>query len=100
MIFVADSIPAALKRLVEFLNQQMDPAEVLALELRQYVGEGLKTLVPRVIGNTAIAESKKREARIVPRKWDELSFFDELAKRNQRLMPLLPVRSAFCRWRV
>jgi hypothetical protein len=63
MIFVADSIPPELKRVVEFLNQQMDPAEVLALELRQYVGEGLRTLVPRVIGNTAIAESRKGEAR-------------------------------------
>jgi hypothetical protein len=82
MIFVADSIPPELKRVVEFLNQQMDPAEVLALELRQYVGEGLRTLVPRVIGNTAIAESRKGEARNASRKWDELSFFDELAKRN------------------
>jgi hypothetical protein len=82
MIFVADLVPSELKRVVEFLNQQMDPAEVLALELRQYVGEGLRTLVPRVIGNTAIAESKKGEARNASRKWDEVSFFDELARRN------------------
>jgi hypothetical protein len=35
MLFVADRIPAELRRIVEFLNEQMDPAEVLALELRQ-----------------------------------------------------------------
>jgi hypothetical protein len=34
MLFVADRIPAELRRIVEFLNEQMDPAEVLALELR------------------------------------------------------------------
>ena len=41
MLFVADRIPAELRRIVEFLNEQMDPAEVLALELRPYQGEEL-----------------------------------------------------------
>jgi hypothetical protein len=31
-------IPAELRRIVEFLNKQMNPAEVLALELRQFEG--------------------------------------------------------------
>jgi hypothetical protein len=52
MLFVADRIPAELRLIVKFLNQQMDPAEMLALELRQYVGEGLKTIVPMVYGQT------------------------------------------------
>jgi len=77
MLFVADEIPAELKRVVEFLNEQMDSAEVLAVEIKQYVGEGLKTLVPRVIGKTAVAERTKGTAR--PKKqWDEESFFAEL----------------------
>jgi hypothetical protein len=59
MVFVADVIPAELRRIVEFLNGQMDPAEVLAVEIRQFVGQGLKTLVPRVIGQTVEAERKK-----------------------------------------
>ena len=46
--------------MVEFLNEQMDPAEVLALEVRQYVGKDLRTLVPRVIGQTSEAEQRKR----------------------------------------
>jgi hypothetical protein len=48
LVFVADEIPPELQRVVEFLNGQMDPAEVLAVEVRQFVGRGLKTLVPRV----------------------------------------------------
>jgi predicted transport protein len=61
MLFVADVIPPELRRIIEFLNQQMDPAEVLGVEIKQYVGEGMKTLVPRVIGNTAEAETRKRD---------------------------------------
>ncbi len=60
MLFVADCIPPELRRIVEFLNEQMDPAEVLAVEIKQYVGEGMKTLVPRIIGQTAEAEKKHR----------------------------------------
>ena len=32
LLFVADEIPSELKQIVEFLNQQMNPAEVLAIE--------------------------------------------------------------------
>lgn len=46
LVFVADEVPLELQRIVEFLNAQMDPAEVLAVEIRQYAGQGLKTLVP------------------------------------------------------
>ena len=51
LIFVADEIPAELRRVVEFLNQQMYPAEVLAVEIKQYVSQdsSLRTLVPRVL---------------------------------------------------
>ena len=59
MLFVADVIPPELRRIVEFLNEQMDPAEVLAVEIKHFVGTGLKTLVPRIIGQTAEAESRK-----------------------------------------
>ena len=55
MVFVADKIPQELQRIVEFLNEQTDPAEVLAVELKQFVGGGVRTLVPRVLGLTAAA---------------------------------------------
>ena len=75
LVFVADEIPQELRRIVEFLNIQMDPAEVLAVEIKQYVGQDLKTLVPGVIGQRAKSIAATR------RKWDEISFFNELEPR-------------------
>ncbi|MGI9043948.1 MAG: hypothetical protein ACR2GK_07450 [Gemmatimonadaceae bacterium] len=59
LVFVADEIPVELRRIVEFLNEQMDPAEVIAVEVRQFVGQGVRSLVPRVIGQTVEAQTKK-----------------------------------------
>jgi hypothetical protein len=60
MVFVADRIPRELVRLVEFLNEQMRPAEVLAIEVEFFTGEnGIRTLVPRVVGATARAQATK-----------------------------------------
>ncbi|MGB3509826.1 MAG: hypothetical protein WBA93_11395 [Microcoleaceae cyanobacterium] len=82
LVFVADDIPAELRRVVEFLNGQMDPVEVLALEIKQYVSqEGLKTLVPRVIGQTTEAQLKKSSTTRERRRWDEVSFFREFNTR-------------------
>lgn len=82
MLFVADVIPPELRRIVEFLNQQMDPAEVLALEIKQYVSGELRTLVPRILGQTAEAESKKGSAARSPaRVWDEATFFARVAEK-------------------
>lgn len=68
LLFVADLIPAELKRIIEFLNTQMDPAEVLGVEIKHYEGQGLKTLVPRLIGQTAEAVSKKNPGSQATRK--------------------------------
>jgi hypothetical protein len=81
MLFVADIIPVELRRIIEFLNVQMNPAEVLGVEIRHFVGEGVRTLVPMVFGATAAAEQKKSQGRQLPR-WDEPRFFAELAKRG------------------
>lgn len=79
LIFVADEIPTELRRIVEFLNEQMNPAEVLAVEIKQYVGEGIKTLVPKVVGQTSIKDpTSRRESR----QWDEPSFFEEMERRR------------------
>jgi len=59
LLFVADELPRELKRLVEFLNEQFTKVEVLGVELRQYVGQGVKALVPRVIGRTEAAREQK-----------------------------------------
>jgi len=82
LLFIADEIPPELRRVVEFLNSQMDPAEVLAIEVKQFVGENLKTLVPRVLGQTEKALGRKIVDRGEPRKWNEASFFLDLSQRR------------------
>jgi hypothetical protein len=93
LVFVADEIPTELRRVVEFLNQQMDPAEVLAVEIKQYVGGTLRTLVPRVIGQTVEAQQKKLGATRVSGQWDEASFFQELG--TQAPEAVEPARAIF-----
>ena len=78
LVFVADAIPPELRRIVEFPNVQMNPAEVLAIEVRQYVGPGFKTLVPTVIGQTARAAAKATTRSAGNGRWDRESFMAEL----------------------
>lgn len=84
LVFVADTIPPALRRVVEFLNGQMSLAEVLALEIKQFVGQGVTTLVPRVIGQTEAAQQKKAGSSppTAIRQWGEDTFFPALAARG------------------
>ncbi|MDP9380545.1 MAG: hypothetical protein M3Q29_10445 [Chloroflexota bacterium] len=82
MVFVADEIPSELQRIVEFLNGQLTTAEVLAVEVKQYVGQGVRTLVPRVIGLTSEAERSKSTGRGARRTGDETSFFQDLSARQ------------------
>jgi len=78
MLFVADEIPFELKQIVEFLNEQMNPAEVLAVEIKQYVGQDQKTLIPRVFGQTIKTQQKK--SRPNKRQWDEPSGGEKAAE--------------------
>jgi hypothetical protein len=62
LVFVADCIPPELRSIVEFLNEQLNLTEVIAVEVKQYVerdGEQAN-IVPRVIGETEMARRVKR----------------------------------------
>ncbi len=82
LVFVADVIPKELRRVIEFLNVQMNPAAVLGVEVKQYVGDGtqdgLKTLVPRVVGQSVAAEQKRRATSNQTPHSTEKSFFETL----------------------
>jgi len=52
LIFVSDEIPPELRRLVEYLNERLLDVDVLAVEVKQYLGDGVRAVVPRVIGMT------------------------------------------------
>ena len=58
LLFVADSIPRELARVVEFLNEQMPDTEVLAVEIKQFPGRLGRTLVPRIIGRPASVSAR------------------------------------------
>lgn len=72
LLFVSDDIPDPLIRVVEFLNGQMPDIEVLAVEIKQFRGESLRTLVPKVIGRTASVSNQGARRR---RKMSSLSEF-------------------------
>ena len=84
MIFLADVIPPELQRVVEFLNAQMDPAEVLAVQVKHYDGtfdnKSIKALVPQVLGASVIkpSASSPREKH----KWTETEFMSALAEKR------------------
>ena len=61
MVFVADVIPDELRRIAEFLNEQMSPAEVFAVEVTQYRADGYDgtVIVPAVYGRTAAARKNR-----------------------------------------
>jgi hypothetical protein len=61
LIFVADRLPSELRRVIEFLNDQMDKAQVFGIELVQYAGSNIKALVPRLIGQTEVIRQKKQK---------------------------------------
>jgi hypothetical protein len=62
LVFVADRIPPELRSIVEFLNEQLNLTEVIAVEVKQYVErDGEQTnIVPRIIGETEMARRVKR----------------------------------------
>ncbi|MCR6637855.1 MAG: hypothetical protein NVV82_02355 [Sporocytophaga sp.] len=82
LLIIADTIPKELQRIIEFLNEQMTPAEILGVEIKQFSGQDRKTLVPRVIGMTSNAQTIKGKQRGSEEHWTEESFFKEL--KNQR----------------
>lgn len=83
ILLVGDSIPSEVRRIVEFLNGQMVSAEILAVEIKQYGNETLKTLVPRVYGQTELAAGVKAPGRgRTSKEWDEASTFEDAEART------------------
>lgn len=91
MLFVADNVPSELARIIEFLNEQMDPAEVLGLQLRYHEDEssGVRVLVPEIVGRTEAAATRKSTGPRPSRKWDRASILDEIESRGSRSVRLL-----------
>ena len=84
MLIVADVIPPELQRIIEFLNEQMDPADILGVAIKQYKAKGLRTLVPRVVGLTSAGESKKsrRSGGAQAQRWSVDDFLAHLDRKH------------------
>jgi hypothetical protein len=82
LVFVADSIPPELRRIVEFLNEQMGETEVLAVEVKQYVDEAgaQQTIVPRVLGQTVAAQQAKGKR--LTGHWDRGSLLEAIEREH------------------
>jgi hypothetical protein len=96
LLIVADIIPREMQRIIEFLNEQMSPCEILGLEIKQFLGKDLKTLVPRVIGATVNAKSQKTVRTGAAEQWNEERFFSDITNKdslNLRIYRILYVKS-------
>lgn len=77
LVFLADRIPDALLRIIEFLNNQMRDTEVLGLEVRQYRSDtGEQIFVPKLLGRTFQSVAVKQGC--TTREWDRESFLDDV----------------------
>lgn len=60
LVFVADRIPAPLRRIIEFLSEQFAQTEVVGVEIRQWQSaDGMIALTPTVVGTP----TRQRQAR-------------------------------------
>jgi hypothetical protein len=78
LILASDKISEELLKIVEFLNGQMERAEILALEIRQFVGPDRRTLVPRVLGLTVAAKERKTAAPRLAVPWTAATFLERV----------------------
>ena len=101
LLFVADHIPDQLGRVVEFLNEQMQNIEVLAVEIKRFRGEHRQTLVPRVIGRIAGSPSQgatSRKQRLTQESFLSEFTGDEERNAAERLLEVAQQSDAFLSW--
>ncbi len=86
LLFVADTIPTELRRIIEFLNEVMTPTEALAVEIHQFTGEGVRVLVPRVTGQTEARRQTKQITQPRPPRvaMEEETFLDAVRTHEDR----------------
>ncbi len=102
LLFVTDETPRELRRLVEFLNEKMGDVEVLAVEIKQFVHEDQKVLVPRVIGITEKSREVKGGDKPSPKNTDRTAFLSackpSIAKFFERVLDLAEKRGHRIYW--
>lgn len=85
LILVADDIPDEMVHIIEFLNKQMAPAEIFAVEVKQFKGQGITTLVPRIVGTSVEVEMRKKVQGLDRIQWNAESFLAVLKARSSQI---------------
>lgn len=88
LLFVADVFPPETKRIIEFLNEKMSDVEVLAVEIRQFTGDGQPILVPRLYGQSEVSRQRKAGPR-PSRRWDEETYFAQMRQEHPELIVMV-----------
>ena len=84
IVFFLEEAPMELKSVVDFLNKQMERSEILIVEARQYLHEGIRIVTPTLFGYTEEARQVKKSVSIKTgqrKKWDRSSFFTDAEER-------------------
>jgi len=109
LIFFLEQAPQELKSIVDFLNRQMERAEVLIVEARQFEINGMRVIAPALFGYTEQARMVKRSVTVnLPgrRNWNEETYFADVRERLepssaealQRLLRFLMSSGCAIRW--
>lgn len=78
LIIVVDTISEELSRIIRFVNDAGRPTfSLAALEMQRYQHGNTEMLVPHVFGTAS--KPKQRANSLERKKWDEISFFNELS---------------------
>ncbi len=90
MLFFMEEAPMELKSIVDFLNKQMERSEMLIVEAKQYIKDGLKIVVPSLFGYTEQARMIKKTVTVkktARKKWNEQLYFEKLLETtNQEIV--------------
>ena len=82
LVFFLEESPFELRSVVEFLNKQMERSEIIIVEARQYLANGLKVVVPVLFGYTEQARLVKKPPDDIPsnyarKRWDRKLFHED-----------------------
>lgn len=84
ILFLLEEAPIELRRIADFLNQQMERSEVLVVEARQYQDAGIRIVVPRVCGYRDEARAMKKRSVVATRggeTWNADRFWADVSER-------------------
>jgi hypothetical protein len=82
LVFLSDKFSPETQRIVEFLNRQVQSTEVYAVEVPQYTGGGMRTLVPRVLNPSVLQADRRAAVAGRGELWTAERFYQDLAERN------------------